>query len=150
MGMIIKLITSMTGFIPATCPLSEPCFPHSESVESVPGFISTRPKDSHLKGEGPDNRFSFTVCSVLLVQRYWVWSNYCTVLFNEDPLKSCGVGMTMHLRMWESENVPLVHLRHSASLSAVPVWIFMFYWNTTICRGSANIAFINCDQKYGF
>jgi hypothetical protein len=50
--------------IPATCPLSEPCSPHSESVESVPGFISFSPSDSHLKLEGPNNRFSLRVCSV--------------------------------------------------------------------------------------
>ena len=63
MAMIIKAITSMTPgiTIPATCPLSSPlcwpCSPHSESVESVPGFIRFSPTDSHLKWEGPDNRF---------------------------------------------------------------------------------------------
>ena len=48
----IKAIPSMTpGIIPATCPLSEPCCPHSESVELVPGFICFSPTDSHLKGQ---------------------------------------------------------------------------------------------------
>ena len=65
----IKVITSRTpGIIPATCllsgPLCGPRSPRSESVESVPGFITLSPTDSPLKGEGPDNRFSFRVCSV--------------------------------------------------------------------------------------
>ena len=55
----IKAIPSMTPDIttPATSPACGPCPPQSESVESVPGFISFSPTDSHLKGEGPDNRF---------------------------------------------------------------------------------------------
>ena len=62
----IKAITSMTPgiTIPATSPACGPCSPHSESVESVPGLISFSPTDSHLKLEGPDNRFSLRVCSV--------------------------------------------------------------------------------------
>ena len=63
MALIIKATatTSMTTAItpPDTSPVCETCFPHSESVELVPGFIS--PTDSHLKGEGPDNRFRFRV-----------------------------------------------------------------------------------------
>ena len=62
MDMIIKAIPSMTpDIIPATSPVCGPCCPHSESVESVPGFISFSPTDSHLKGEGPDHRFGFMV-----------------------------------------------------------------------------------------
>ena len=89
----IKAITSMTPDIttPATSPACGPCPPHSESVESVPGFIRFSPTDSHLRWEGPDNRFS-SGCVVyilssgedsrpgvwLLVQRYWVQSPMST------------------------------------------------------------------------
>ena len=64
MALIIKATaTSMNPTIttPTTSPVCETCFPHSESVESFPGLISSSPIDSHLKGEGPDNRFSFRV-----------------------------------------------------------------------------------------